>query len=389
MTPYRTRLTDQDIRRLIKSDTEDERAAAAHKLCRSMGRTPLNASERDAAQKILTVLANDAAELVRRALAVTLKSSEILPRDIARRLARDVDSVALPIISSSPVFNEDDLIEIVRGGSALRQIAVARRDHVPMEVASILVEEGCQSAVLALVANDNADVAEPALDRVVDRFGTQDDVVSAMAERRVLPVAITQRLVELASDAVREHLVARLNVQPEAAEALMMTAQERATVDLIDQAALSDDLPGFVAYLHSRKALRPSLLLRGLARGHMSFFERSLVELTGAPYERVWIMVHDAGPLGLRAIYDRAGLPPRLFDAFRAGVDVWRTLQIEGTTMGGESFSLKMLQRFLSQKPKVSPEDLTYLLEQIEQTGQDTTARPEVQAGASLLEDVA
>jgi uncharacterized protein (DUF2336 family) len=376
MTQYRPRLTDQDIRRLIKSDTEDERAAAAHKLCRSMGRTELNSSERDAAQKILTVLANDAAELVRRALAVTLKSSDVLPRDLARRLARDVDSVALPIISSSPVFNDDDLIEIVRGGSALRQIAVARRDHVPADVSTVLADEGCQSAVLALVANDNADVAEPALERVVDRFGTNGDVVAAMSERRVLPVSVTQRLVELATDAVREHLVSRLNIKSDAAEALMMSAQERATIDLVDQAVLTHDLPGFVAYLHSRKALRPSLLLRGLARGHMSFFELALVEMTGAPHERVWIMVHDAGPLGLRAIYDRAGLPPRLFDAFRAGVDVWRAIQAEGTAVGSDAFSVKMLQRFLSQRPKVSPEDMSYLLDRMEQIQLEAKAEP-------------
>ena len=367
MTPYRARLTDQDLRRLIKSDTEDERAAAAHKLCRNIGRVDMNPSERAAAQKILTVLAHDAAELVRRSLAVTLKSSDIIPRDLARRLARDVDSVALPLISNSPVFNDDDLIEIVRSGSALRQIAVARRDDVTVDVSEVIAEEGCQAAVLALVSNDNADVAEPALGTVVDRFGVDADMVSALAERRILPLTITERLVELATDAVREHLVARLKVSPDAADQLAAGTRERATVDLIDQAALSENLPAFVAYLHSRKALRPSMLLRALARGHMAFFEYALVELTGAPHDRVWLMVHDAGPLGLRAIYDRAGLPPRLFEPFRAGVDVWRTLQIEGTSVGSDNFGLKMLQRFLSQKPRVSPEDMSYLMDRLEE----------------------
>ena len=41
MTAYRARLTESDIRRLIKSDAEDERAAAAHKLCRSIDRMAL------------------------------------------------------------------------------------------------------------------------------------------------------------------------------------------------------------------------------------------------------------------------------------------------------------------------------------------------------------
>lgn len=376
MTPYRARLTDQDIRHLIKSDTEDERAAAAHKLCRSMGRTVLNEAERLAAQKILYVMANDAAELVRRALAVTLKSSDLLPRDLARRLALDVESVALPIISSSPVFNDDDLIEIVRSGSPLRQIAVAKRDHLTCDVTGVVAEEGCQAAVMAMVANDNADLAEPALGRVVDRFGAHEEVVASMAERRILPLAITQRLVELATDKVREHLIARLNVRPEAADQLIQSVEERATVDLIDQALRSEDLTAFIAHLHSRKILRPSLLLRALARGHMGFFERALAELTNLPYDRVWMMVHDAGPLGLRAIYDRAGLPPRLFAAFRAGVDVWRALHAEGNVVGSQSFRVKMLQRFLSQKPKVAPEDMAYLLERMDEQSKHAEAKP-------------
>ena len=130
MTAYRARLTESDIRRLIKSDLEDERAAAAHKLCRSIDRMALDDVEREAAQKILSVLAADAAELVRRAVAVTLKASDIMPREAARRLAGDVDSVALPIINSCPAFTDDDLIEIVRARTALRQVAIASCDLV-------------------------------------------------------------------------------------------------------------------------------------------------------------------------------------------------------------------------------------------------------------------
>ena len=74
MTAYRARLTDVDIRRLRKAADDDERAEAAHKLCRNMERAELGEEDRAAAQKILRMLANAAAELVRRALAVTLKA---------------------------------------------------------------------------------------------------------------------------------------------------------------------------------------------------------------------------------------------------------------------------------------------------------------------------
>lgn len=366
MTAYRARLTESDIRRLIKSDAEDERAAAAHKLCRSIDRMALDDADRAAAQKILSVLANDAAELVRRALAVTLKASDLMPREVARRLVADVDSVALPIITCSPAFTDDDLIEIVRAGSAVRQNAVASRDRVPRDVATVLAAEGCRSAVRALAANDNADLSEDALGVVIDRFGQASEIISAIAYRQVLPLSVTERLVALASDAVREHLVTRHSVAPETAIQFAQFTRERVTIDLVDQARVSNDLPAFVAGLNARKVLNASLLLRALARGQMALFEHALAELTGTPHHRAWLMVHDAGPLGLKAIYDRAGLPPRLFQAFRAGVDTWRALQAEGGDVASEAFRQRMLERFLSQRPNASRDDLSYLMERLD-----------------------
>ena len=367
MTAYRARLTEIDLRRLIKATDEDDRAAAAHKLCRSMDKAEMGEEEREAAHKILRLLAQDAAELVRRAMAVTLKASDLIPRDVARLLAADVDSVALPIINFSPAFSDDDLIEIVRAGSAVRQTAVAGRPTVGRDVAAVVAEVGAEQAVRTLAANDNADIAESALVRCVDRFATSHDVVAALAYRQVLPLSVTERLVELASDAVREHLVSQHALAPETAIRLATFTRERATIDLIDQAASHQDLAAFAANLNARKALTGSLLLRALARGQIEMFEYGMAELAGAPHHRAWLMIHDAGPLGLKAIYDRAGLPPRLFQAIRAGVDTWRELSAEGANTSSDAFRQHMLERFITQRPNAPRDDLAYLLERLDQ----------------------
>ncbi|MFJ6024441.1 DUF2336 domain-containing protein [Brevundimonas sp. NPDC092305] len=366
MTAYRASLTEIDLRRLIKATDEDERAAAAHKLCRNMDRAELGEEEREAAQKILRLLAQDAAELVRRALAVTLKASDLIPRDVARKLAADADSVALPLIGFSPAFTDDDLIEIIEAGSAVRQTAVAARPTVGRDVATAIAEVGCEQAVRALASNDNADISESALGRCVDRFGTSQDVVAALAYRQVLPISVTERLVEAASDAVRAHLISRHAIAPETAIRLAAFARERATVDLVDQASAQADLPAFVANLNARKALTGSLLLRALARGQIALFEHGLAELAGTPHHRAWLMIHDAGQLGLKAIYDRAGLPPRLFQAVRAGIDTWRDLSAEGADTSSDEFRQKMLERFMTQRPNAPRDDLAYLMERLD-----------------------
>jgi uncharacterized protein (DUF2336 family) len=98
----------------------------------------------------------------------------------------------------------------------------------------------------------------------------------------------------------------------------------------------------------------------------MALFEHGMAELAGTPLVRASLMIHDAGPLGLKAVYDRAGLPPRLFQAYRAGVDTWRQLQAEGVDTSGDEFRHRMLERFLTQRPNAPREDLAYLMERLD-----------------------
>ena len=107
---------------------------------------------------------------------------------------------------------------------------------------------------------------------------------------------------------------------------------------------------------------------RALAHGHMTFFEWAVAELAGVPHHRTWLMIHDAGPLGLKAICERAGLPPRLYSAFRAGVDAFHGLEFDGGANDRERFQEHMIQRFLTSSHTVSREDSEYLLERMDRS---------------------
>jgi uncharacterized protein (DUF2336 family) len=192
-------------------------------------------------------------------------------------------------------------------------------------------------------------------------------VLTAVAYRSVLPLSITERLVALVGEQVREHLVAQHHIDPDLAIQLAFGATERATVDLVEQAARTADVKGFVAHLNSTRRLSASLLLRALAQGHMTFFEWGVAELAGVPHHRTWLMIHDAGPLGLKAIYERAGLPARLFQAFRVAVDTWHSMEFDGGARDREGFQQKMLQRFLSQAPPAAREDVDYLIDKMDE----------------------
>jgi len=366
MATTRSALTEDDIRTLVKGATPDERAMAAHKLCRTIDRTPLSEDDRELAAEILRIMAADAAELVRRALAVSLKKSPLLPRDVALKLARDVESVCLPVLSFSPAFTDEDLVEIVRLGGPVRQVAIAKRPKLSPTVADTLAAEGAERAVLTACANDAAEFSDGGFARVMERFESSERVLAAVAYRSVLPMSVTERLMTLVGDHLREHLVTRHGIAPEAALKLAIETTEHATLDLVDEAGRAADMKSFVAHLNATGRLTASLLLRALAHGHMTFFEWGVAELAGVPHHRTWLMIHDAGPLGLRAIYERAALPARLYPAFRVAVDTFHSVEFEGGAQDKGRFQETMLQRFLTQPNPTAREDVDYLLERMD-----------------------
>ena len=377
----RTAFTEEDIRQLVRGPTDEERAVAAHRLCRRID-SQLSDADRGAAHEVLRLMSIDAAEMVRRALAVTLKASDALPHDVAMRLAADIDSIAAPVLAFSPAFTDEDLAEIVRASSEAKQIAVSERTALSEPVTRAVAEHGCAEAVHKAVSNDNAAFGAEALERVLDRFGDQGATTAAMVYRRVLPLSVTERLVNLVTEEARRHLVNAHQLSPETALRVALGARERATVDLIDQAARTTDLKAFCAHLHRQERLTASLLLRAVAQGCIEFFEWSLAELAGVPHHRAWLLVHDAGPLGLRALYERAKLPPRLMPAFRAGLDAHHSLQAEGGVKDPRRFQQRMLERFLTQPSTAAPkEDVDYLLDRLDRL--DRAVRGPVAAPAA------
>src|SRR5262249_57505923 len=85
--------------------------------------------------------------------------------------------------------------------------------------------------------------------------------------------------------------------------------------------------------------------------------------------EGMWLVMKDRGPLGLKAAFDRAGLPPRLFPSFRAAIEVYHSIDREGGSRDRIVFRKRMLERTLTLFQSIPKDDLDYLLEKLDATG--------------------
>ena len=360
-------LTPADVSRLLQDPSDDTRASLATKMADQIDSVRLTADERVIAEDIVRLMASDASQIVREALAVNLKTSRNLPHDVAVKLASDIDSVALPILEFSSALTEADLVELVHTRMAEeRHAAIARRAGLQSAVAEALVEATDSPDVIeTLVANQTAELAESTLTKVVDRFGDNERVQAPLVRREGLPLAIAERLVARVSDNLRDYLISQHDIAPDTANELMMSARERATVGLVGDETDEQSLMRLVENMHVNGRLTPSLILRALCCGDIMFFEMAVARLARVPVHNARVLIHDGGPLGFKSIFQKAGLPDALLNVFRLALDVLSQTGFQERDYDRDSFARIMLERILTRCAGLSAEDEDYLLRKL------------------------
>jgi len=301
---------------------------------------------------------------VRRALSESLRSARHLPHDVALRLANDVEAVALPILTDSPVITEDDLVELVRRGSTRTQEAIASRNDVSEPLANTLVNEGSESAVAALMGNHQARIAAGSLDAALDRFAASDKVKASMVHRASLPAAIAERLVVMVSDRLQSYLVSHHELPVSLATDVVLQSRERATLHF-SLGSSEQELEKMVRQMHRNQRLTPLLVLRSLCLGDMAFFEMAMAVMAKVSVTNARILIHDAGPNGLASLYDKAGMPARLLPAVRVAVAVISGTEFDGGERDLERHRSRVITRILTQFEDLPQEDLDYLLQKL------------------------
>ncbi len=367
-------LAKADVERLLTDPSEETRAKMAAKLVGAFESGGLTPTERGLAEDIFRALTRDAAERVRRALAEHIAESHDLPHDVALALARDVDAVALPILEHSAVLTDEDLVEIIRMGNPGKQLAIAGRQVVHAVVADALVDSDNAAAVARLVGNAGAELRETTLRKVMERHGNDARVQEPLAQREALPAAVLERLVALASDSLHEFLVKRHDLQPSTASDLVLRIRERATAGLLTSMWPAVEAERLAHQLNQANRLTPSLILRTMCLGDLSFFEAAFAELAGIPIHNARLLIHDPGGLGLASLYAKSGFSKELFPAFRVALDVVLETPFDGGENDRERHRRRTLERILTQFEALGADDLDYLLAKMQSTPQPAAA---------------
>lgn len=361
-------LTAQDVQSLLNNPSEEVRTRTAVKVSTHFRNNKLTDGEREMAEEIFRLLVNDTDVRVREALSEVLAKAPGVPRDVALALAHDVSTVSLPVIRSSDMLTDEDLLRLISDNDTEKKIAVADREGLSENVADALVSVGDKFVVSRVVKNDSAKISPPTLQTALDRFGETDIVRNAVLSRPRVPPAITAALINIVSDNILQVIAGKPRISQSVLMDMVMYAREQM---LISVSADSDEsqLWELVTKLHERGRLTPSIILRAICMGDLQFFETAITVQTGLPIDNVVRLIYDPGSLGIQAICKKAGLPDTSHIAVVAALKIASERELAGDELNREQFAKRMIERVLTQYGdlgvNLENNDLDYLLAKI------------------------
>lgn len=252
-----------------------------------------NERERELFFDIVRRLIHDVEMQVRCKLAAQLADRQEAPRDLIVMLANDVIEVAFPVLTNSPVLQDEDLIELVAARTTEHRTAIAARAVLDVSVSRSIVSTGDVSAISTLLRNNGATIDDETLDGLVDASGEVTDYQELLISRRDLPEALANRLYDRVSDALRAYIEETFPGIGDDFDVAVSDAVERALEE--DR---RDGVPDFKALDWDDRQM-PAALVHALEMEDILGFEDIFQKLTGLGARQAARAVYDLGTEGL------------------------------------------------------------------------------------------
>ena len=237
--------------------------------------------------EIFLTLARQAEREVRKVLSEKLAHADWAPAALVNVLALDEIEIARPVLTSSPILHDDDLLRVMIEASLEHQIAIARRPQISGRVADAVIERGEPAVLTALATNRTADLSVDSVRRLVEHSRRIAALRAPLTRHPRLTEALAEQMYHWVGTALRQSIAARFNVDERALGAAVYDAVE----GVLRQARpdeLAQDDPNrdemerrLIDKLKSAGQLRAGFLIRAVREKRLSLFVHGLAALGG------------------------------------------------------------------------------------------------------------
>ncbi|MEH6697830.1 MAG: DUF2336 domain-containing protein [Brevundimonas sp.] len=275
---------------------------------------------------IFLVLARQAEHDIRKALSERLATAPWAPSALVNILALDDIEIARPILSRSPILNDEDLLAVLVQASLEHQIEVARRPNLSARVADAILDQAHPAPLTALAGNTTAEISAEGLRRLVEHSRRLAALRAPLARHPRLDESMARQLYSWIGTALRESMAERFAITDIRLDDAVDDAVQSAFSSLgrgPTPAAVEADRDEMdrrlVQKLQAAGQLRPGYLIRAIREKKLGLFQHALVVLGGFTMAQVRACMTQNSP---EALYyacaavgiDRAVFPPLLYE---------------------------------------------------------------------------
>ncbi|GLQ20100.1 DUF2336 domain-containing protein [Algimonas porphyrae] len=334
-------VSDTLIKQAVSADTVESRALATQAIGRLIRDADLSDTQRRLSETLFDILSQDVCEEVRRALAITLRLSDNLPREVANRLIADIDTIAAPILSSSPVVTDEDLIAVLRSRAANKVRAIAERRGLSRQVSAELIDTNDRPAIAVLAANDSALISRNDAARLVELSSVDDLILEASLRRHDMPQDLAVRLIDLQAVSVE----GALTPHTQHAATLTQDTASRAKAGWATSEWSAQAMNAYVTAMMSKRTLTEDVLARAAGQGDWRFVQVALAHLAQVTPAKAAMMVLDTQSYGLSALMRRARMGEAAQTLLLASADAYNAMERSGSRVTRSRFQRTMAER--------------------------------------------
>lgn len=260
----------------------------------------LSDTESELITDVLFALTKQAEVELKQALAESLSTLDGIPLRMILALANDEISVAEPILRSSPVLQDMDLIYILQAKGASHGRAIARREGLSATLVNMLVETKDFEIGVNLSNNDGIRLTNYAYGILGEMAKKEGLIAAPLLHRDDLPQDVAAKLYEFVGEELKKEINIRFGEQAEAASAAInrIATEVKASADLRQLENL-DMLMAQAHVLHQRGELKIAGVISSLRRGQPVTFMAQFATFCSLPMDMVRNMLKQESGRGL------------------------------------------------------------------------------------------
>ncbi len=250
-------------------------------------------TERALAAEILRHLMGEVEAKLRWELATKIAHHSDVPADLIVELASDQSEVAYPVLKSSPLLSDADLVRIVRTRAQGHQLAVARRDALSSTVSQALIDSDDPLVIVELLGNSGATLTDEMLAFLAEESQWQTLYQKPLLTRQDLPLDIAKRVYWWVAAPLRQHICNRYGIEAEIIDSELDLIVDDHLRDLAQRRTAPTRTQKVVDELQEQGSLTIAFLTDALSKGESDLFLEGFAQMTGLRVSMVNQLVSD------------------------------------------------------------------------------------------------